>query len=140
VKKSLADSRDFNASRRQGFALRKLGYKVGSYFKGCRNCGDTHFEEMRNGREVERYDSGYAVWRSYCPGQTGWTYWCYECGAKDRRCWEDAKDIGEDAVRGTRDAITSHKKSGKAGRSRQRAVSDVDISAFAKSVGRIFDK
>jgi hypothetical protein len=80
-------------------------YKVGSYFKGCLACGETEWVETKGGGEALRYVSGHQVFRSYCPAQMGWTYWCYECGAKDQQCWKDAADIGLDAVRGTRSAI-----------------------------------
>ena len=39
----------------------------------------------------------------------GWTYWCYECGAKDEKCWENAIDIGQDAIVGSRDSVRARK-------------------------------
>ena len=94
--------------RRQSFKLTQVAYKVGSYFKGCHQCGEFHLEEVGN-RLVKRYDSGYNVYRSYSPNLTHWTYWCYECGARDTGAWENATDIGDDAIRGTRSAIAEQK-------------------------------
>ena len=89
----------------KGWGERKLYYRVGSFFKGCHNCGEFHLEEVGSGRKVKRYDSGFQVFRSYCPKNMGWTYWCYECGAKDKVCWEDPQDLGMDAIRGSHDAM-----------------------------------
>ncbi len=102
MKKSRADSRDFNANRRQGIALSKIGYRCGSSYKGCHNCGDW---EMRwvGKRRRKWYTSGKDVWRSYSPASMPedwrWTYWCYTCGARDEECWENASDIGEEYSR-----------------------------------------
>jgi hypothetical protein len=93
----------FNRSRQyRGY------YRAGSYFKGCLHCGEVEWVSFGN-TEVKRYLSGYDVFRAYCPAQMGWTYWCYTCGAKDQACWENAEDIGRDAIRGTRGAIAAHK-------------------------------
>lgn len=86
----------------------RVMYRVGSYFKGCHNCGETIMVPWGN-REVKRYLSGYHVFRAYCPKGTGWTYWCWTCGSKDLACWEGAEDIGEDAIRGARGAVAKHK-------------------------------
>jgi hypothetical protein len=72
-------------------------YRVGSCFKGCHNCGDVVLSEDS---DAKRYTSGFQVFRSYDPKALGWTYWCYECGAKDQACWENANDIGEPPYRG----------------------------------------
>ncbi len=93
----------------RSWAERKLYYKVGSVFKGCANCGDYEEEETESGRTKRRYTSGYMVFRSYSPGHIGWTYWCYECGAKDEKCWENAVDIGQDAIVGCREAVRNRK-------------------------------
>lgn len=99
-----------SAPRRQAYKLSKVGYKVGSYFKGCCNCGETDVVEIASGREKKVYLSGYFVYRAYVPARVGWTYWCYTCGAKDLRAWEGAEDIGEEAIRGVRSAIVEIKK------------------------------
>lgn len=89
---------------------RKVMYKVGSYFKGCSHCGETEEIEVGNsGRTVLRYLSGYQVFRSYQPRAVGWSYWCYECGAKDLQCWPGALDIGMDAIVGSRDSVAKRK-------------------------------
>jgi len=99
-----------SAPRRQAYKLAQVGYKIGSYFKGCANCGETEMVETASGREKKVYRSGYFVYRSYVPSRVGWTYWCYTCGAKDLCAWEDAEDIGEEAVRGCRDVVADIKK------------------------------
>jgi len=99
-----------SAPRRQAYKLAQVGYKIGSYFKGCHNCGETDMVETASGKEKKVYRSGYFVYRAYVPSRVGWSYWCYVCGAKDDLAWEDAADIGEEAVRGTRDAIADIKK------------------------------
>ena len=93
-----------DASARKQWSGRGF-YKVGSYFKGCMHCGETIEEELPSGRTVVRYLSGHDVFRSYCPKQMGWTYYCWTCSAKDAKCWENAGDIGQDAIRGVRDAV-----------------------------------
>jgi len=100
-----------SAPRRQAYKLGLVGYKIGSYFKGCYNCGETDMVETASGRMKKVYRSGYFVYRAYVPSRVGWTYYCYTCSAKDDIAWEDAQDIGEEAVRGTRDAIAAVKKS-----------------------------
>lgn len=107
MKKLQAAMRDKSAKT---WNERKHYYKVGSYFKGCLHCGETELVETNSGKEVLRYLSGHQVYRSYSPKQIGWTYWCYECGAKDQQCWEDAIDIGRDAIVGNRDAVKNIKK------------------------------
>ena len=102
MKKLEAAMRDRSAAT---WKQRKAMYRVGSYFKGCHNCGEVEWVETAGGREVKRYRSGYEVFRAYQPSWTGWTYWCYQCGAKDGRCWEDAIDLGTDAIVGARDAV-----------------------------------
>jgi len=84
---------------------RKVMYKVGSVFKGCANCGDYEEDEAESGRTKRRYTSGYQVFRSYSPKWMGWTYWCWDCGAKDLKCWDGALDIGMDAIVGARGSI-----------------------------------
>ena len=84
---------------------RKLYYRVGSYFKGCAFCGITEEVETSSGRMVLRYRTGLTVFRSYCPKNLGWTYWCWDCGAKDLQCWKGATDIGKDAILGAGDVV-----------------------------------
>jgi RNA polymerase sigma factor (sigma-70 family) len=79
--------------------LKQIAYRCGSYRKGCRNCGETKHICTKSGRRRIVYTSGYAVFRAYVPGQTGWTFWCYECGAMDSRCWAKCKaELGRPAV------------------------------------------
>lgn len=78
--KLVANKRD-QAARAHNFTLR-YGFRVGSFFKGCKHCGET---EVVNGHKVWR--SGYDVFRIYQPTRVGYMYWCYSCGAKDERCW-----------------------------------------------------
>lgn len=66
-------------------------YRIGSYFKGCENCGEKILVETASGREVVRFKSGYDVFRAYEPSVVGWTFWCWTCGAKDLVCWPGEK-------------------------------------------------
>lgn len=102
MKKLQASMRDKAA---KSWNERKLYYKVGSYFKGCHNCGIREYNELPSGRIEVRYTSGHQVFRSFSPKGMGWTYWCYECGAKDLQCWDGANDIGMEAITGNRDAV-----------------------------------
>ena len=107
MKKLEAATRDRAAA---AWRERKVMYKVGSYFKGCSNCGETEEVEVgSSGRMVLRYLTGLQVFRSYQPSAVKWTYWCYECGAKDEKCWENAIDIGQDAIVGSRDSVRARK-------------------------------
>ena len=91
------------------FKERTVMYKVGTTFKGCSYCGDVEIYIDEKGREKKRFTSGMQVFRSYHPKQVGWTYWCYECGAKDEQCWENAQDIGLDPVLGVRSVVRNIK-------------------------------
>ena len=93
----------------KGWVERRVMYKVGSCFKGCAHCGDVEVEVLDNGRERKRWKTGMSVYRSYHPKQVGWTYICWDCTAKDEKCWEGAKDIGMDPILGTRSAIANIK-------------------------------
>ena len=107
MKKLEAATRDRAAA---AWRERKVMYKVGSYFKGCSNCGETTEVEVgSSGRTVLRYLTGLQVFRAYQPSASGFTYWCYECGAKDEKCWENAIDIGQDAIVGSRDSVRARK-------------------------------
>jgi hypothetical protein len=132
MKKLEASMRD-NAAK--GAKMRRAMYRVGSYFKGCCNCGDTIMVETASGREVKRYTSGYDVYRAYQPSWTKFTYWCYQCGAKDLACWEDAIDIGRDAICGSRDAVRAVKaafKKSVVGNGKAAAVSSEEVARAAK--------
>jgi hypothetical protein len=91
------------------WAERKVMYKVGSYFKGCAHCGDTEEVETKSGGVALRFLTGHSVFRSYQPSAVKWTYWCWDCGAKDLQCWSDALDIGLDAIVGSRDSVKRRK-------------------------------
>lgn len=93
----------------QSWKGNRVHYKVGSYFKGCENCGEKIFLETASGKEVVRFKSGYQVFRAYKPSWVGYTYWCYECGAKDLQCWGGALDIGKEPIVGARDAVAKIK-------------------------------
>ena len=97
-------------------ALRKISYPCGSYFKGCKKCGDVVYggkckecgtmiyhtrqmktaactspncDERRSRVKLRKYyTSGYSVRKAHSPKAAGFTYWCYLCGAKDENCWE----------------------------------------------------
>ena len=79
--------------------LKRISYQCGSYMKGCRNCGDKKRIRTKSGRRKTVYQSGYAVFRAYSPNETRWTFWCYECGARDQQCWANCKgELGRPAV------------------------------------------
>ena len=88
---------------------KKLYYRVGSYFKGCNNCGEKIEVESDSGKTQVRYLSGYDVFRAYDPHAMGFTYYCWTCSAKDEKCWQDATDIGLPAIRGSRQAMARAK-------------------------------
>ena len=74
--------------------------------KGCRNCGEIERIRTAKGKWKTVYKSGYAVFRSYSPSQTAWTFWCYECGAKDELCWANCEfELGCEAVIRPRSAL-----------------------------------
>lgn len=107
MKRLQAAMRDRAAS---SWREKKTMYKVGSYFKGCQHCGETEEVEVgTSGGTALRYLTGLQVFRSYVPASSGWTYWCWECGAKDAQCWSDAIDIGVDAIVGSRDSVKARK-------------------------------
>ena len=98
-----------SSMRRQSVALSRVAYKIGSYFKACENCSQKEEIELDSGKVVVRYLSGYQVFRAYSPKSAGFSYWCYECGAKDLKCWDGALDIGMDAIVGSRDSVAKRK-------------------------------
>ena len=107
MRKLEASTRDQTAKR---WRESKVMYKVGSFFQGCANCGETAEVEVgSSGRTVLRYLSGTQVFRAYQPSWTKWTYWCWECGAKDLACWPNALDIGMDAIVGARGSVRLRK-------------------------------
>lgn len=52
---------------------------------------DLEYEYLR--RELEPCDSA-DVFKSVCPGATGWLYKCWTCGATDHECWTGDYDAG----------------------------------------------
>lgn len=98
-----------SSMRRQSVALSRVAYKIGSYFKACENCSQKEEIELDSGKVVVCYLSGYQVFRAYSPKSAGFSYWCYECGAKDLKCWDGALDIGMDAIVGSRDSVRARK-------------------------------
>ena len=88
---------------------RKVMFRVGSVFRGCRFCGITYWVELPSGKEVERWSTGLDVFRAYQPKASGFTYYCWSCSAKDLVCWPGALDIGMDAIVGCRDAVKARK-------------------------------
>lgn len=88
MNKRTANTKDRKFLQHRAFDVR-LGYRVGSYFKGCEHCGDT--TEIPWGQGMKRvWLSGYHVYRIYQPSKHGFMYWCYECGAKDLEAWKPA--------------------------------------------------
>lgn len=106
MKKLQAAMRD-NASK--AWKQSKSMFKIGSTFKGCRHCGITEWREMPNGNEKEFWTTGTNVYRSYLPQAIGWTYWCWDCGAKDEPVWDNAIDIGLEPILGARDVVMKKK-------------------------------
>jgi hypothetical protein len=93
----------------------KVYYKVGSYFKGCCHCGETEEIELPSGKIQVRYLSGHNVFRAYDPQWTKWTFYCWDCSAKDLQCWEEdsigsvAAQLGKPAICGTASAKRAQK-------------------------------
>lgn len=71
---------------------KKLWYRIGSVFKSCAGCGSQD------------------VMRSYSPTDVGWTYRCIFCGAVDDVAWENAWDLGKDAIVGVRSSVNAKKR------------------------------
>jgi ribosomal protein L44E len=117
-----------SAPRRQTHKLKKVAYKIGSFFKGCAFCGDTEEKQVGSRMKVV-YLSGYNVWRAYVPRRVNWTYWCYDCGAKDGQCWDNARDIGLDAIRGSRSAIKELRRQFHRGLSKDEPVERPKVEA-----------
>jgi hypothetical protein len=70
--------------------------KIGSCFKGCNRCGEWEMRERHvrsecgsyiETKEYKHWYTGTQVYESYTPQATGWTFWCWDCGAKDDVCW-----------------------------------------------------
>lgn len=87
-----AHIRDRKFLQHRAFTQR-LGYRCGSYFKGCEHCGDTAMIPWGNG-EKKVWLSGYDVYRIYQPTKHGFMYWCYQCGAKDLEAWKPSDNDG----------------------------------------------
>ena len=91
----------------KSWSERRMYYKVGSCFKGCQNCGEVAEDE--SGRL--RFVSGYEVFRADRPWQTGFTWLCMECGAKDLACWIDTRgQLGKEPRVGCRSALAEIRK------------------------------
>lgn len=97
-----------DASARRASVSIKHYFKVGSCFKGCRHCGTTEMRVSAKGRAKEVWLDGFNVFRSYDPKFTGWTWWCYDCAAKDFDCWDCTDyaltELGQPPVQGVRSA------------------------------------
>jgi hypothetical protein len=108
MKKLQAAMRDSSARRAREM---RHCYRVGSVFKGCANCGEVEVDEEGKAK----FTSGFNVYRSYQPSATKWTWICWDCSAKDLKCWAEDQagmvlaELGKDAIRGTRDAIKERK-------------------------------
>ena len=71
---------------------KRVYFKVGSAFKGCRACGITEEREISgNGKKRVFWLTGFDVFRAYRPWETKWTWRCWSCGAVDLKCWDDDK-------------------------------------------------
>lgn len=81
-------------------------YRVGSAFKGCMHCGMKAWNK-KGTKQI--FVTGLDVVRSYKPKNSGWTYLCMECGAKDEKCWQGAWDIGMEPRIIPRDGISPFK-------------------------------
>jgi hypothetical protein len=104
-----------DASAKRARAGRNM-YRVGGYMKGCAHCGDTKEVEGPGGRPKIVFTSGFQVFRSYDPQWVGWTWWCYECGAKDLKCWSPDEAgiveamLGKPPIQGTTEAKVTAKE------------------------------
>ena len=114
---------------------RKTMFKVGSCFKGCNNCGDVVVGE--SGRK--RFVSGYEVFRAYLPRQTGFTWLCMSCGAKDLACWSDTHgELGKEPRVGCRSALAEIRKERReAADPKPRLVKSVRIHELEREVERL---
>jgi hypothetical protein len=83
---------------------RCVSYRVGSYMKGCRYCGDIELVETKSGRLKEVWKSGFNVYRAYRPWETRWTWKCEQCGSVDAACWDQsesaAAQLGKEPILG----------------------------------------
>jgi hypothetical protein len=114
---------------------RRMYYKIGSCFAGCRNCGDVVWDE--SGRK--RFVSGYEVFRAYRPWQTGFTWICMSCGAKDLACWSDTHgELGKEPRVGCRSALAEIRKERReAADPKPRLVKSVRIYELEQEVERL---
>jgi hypothetical protein len=78
--------------------LLKIAHKVGGSFKGCQQCG----VRVPLGRRT-LWLTGHNVYRAFVPARTGWTWYCWDCSARDLRAWDDTRDeLGTDFRSGCR--------------------------------------
>lgn len=70
--------------------------KVGSTFRGCLRCGQWEMRERHvrsecgshiETKEYKHWYIGTNVYEAYSPVVMGWSFWCWDCGAKDDLCW-----------------------------------------------------
>lgn len=61
--------------------------KISSSFMGCINCGEFEMRTTKNGKPYKFWYQPGDVYKSYYASKTGWSEWCFECGAKDGKCW-----------------------------------------------------
>lgn len=138
----------------------KVMFKVGGPMKGCLACGEicehVILKGKRAGEIIERYSGGFAVYRSYYPQHTGWTWKCMECGRTDLACWEPDQagkvlaELGKEPIVGCRTdvgrasggGIDSSKKARLADYLRQHPdlAAEMDARKKAYSSARAFDK
>lgn len=94
-------------------AAGRMMYKVGGFFKGCKNCGEQGEHPITGKRG---YLTGHEVYRSISPSDVGWTFWCWDCGAKDLDCWAEnaqgtvAYQLGKNPAMGSTEAKLNVKK------------------------------
>jgi len=119
----------------KSWSERRMYYKIGSCFAGCRNCGDVVEDEF--GRK--RFVSGYEVFRAYRPWQTGFTWICMSCGAKDLACWSDTHgELGKEPRVGCRSALAEIRKERReAADPKPRPVKSVRIHELEQEVERL---
>lgn len=104
---------------------KKLWYRIGSVFKSCASCGS------------------YDVFRSYCPADVGWTYRCTFCGAVDGTAWENAWDLGKDAIVGVRSSVNVKKRAIREGlrqrpeRSSRPSAREVELDGIQAQIDEI---
>ncbi len=61
--------------------------KISSSFFGCLNCGEFEVRTTRGGKRWKFWFKQGDVYQSYYPDKVGWSEYCFECSAKDDKCW-----------------------------------------------------